>query len=74
MPKAIEINVKCPFFKGEGKNYITCEGLLKGTLDRHIFENDKDRKGYEKLVCSHDYSESCLHCKRVNELYEKGLR
>jgi len=64
----------CPFFQAGGDSYILCEGLLKGTMDKHIFNTVREREGYEKLVCSKNCGKTCLHHKRINELYEKGLR
>ena len=66
--------IECPFFVACGERYIVCEGLIKGTEDRHNFKNAVEKNGYEKNVCSQNCGKSCLHYKRVNELYEKGLR
>ena len=74
MRKVVNVMVQCPFFISCGDEYIVCEGLIKGTHDKHIFNNYRERKGYEKLVCSQNCGKSCLHYKRINELYEKGLR
>ncbi len=64
----------CPFFLAGGDTYILCEGLFNGTMDKHIFKSVREREGYEKFVCSKNCGKTCLHYKRVNELYEKGLR
>jgi hypothetical protein len=66
--------VECPFFVTCGERYIVCEGLIKGTSDRHNFKSAVEKNGYEKNVCSQNCGKSCLHYKRINELYEKGLR
>lgn len=66
--------VECPFFVSCGELHIVCEGIIKGSFDKHIFKNRRDKNGYEKNVCSQNCGRSCLHYKRVNELYEKGLR
>ena len=66
--------IECPFFVACGERYIVCEGLIKGTSDRHNFKTAVEKNGYEKNVCSQNCGKSCLHYKRVNELYEKGLR
>ena len=74
MPKAIDVIVECPFYKGEGKDYIACEGIINGTVDKHFFKNIKEKGMFENNVCSSDCGRRCIHYKRVNELYEKGLR
>ena len=74
MPKSIDINVQCPFYKGEGKDYIACEGVINGTVDKHFFKNIKEKGMFENNVCSSECGRRCIHYKRVNELYEKGLR
>lgn len=74
MPKAIDVVIECPFYKGEGKDYIACEGVIKGTVDKHFFRNIKDKGLFENSVCGSECGRRCIHYKRVNELYEKGLR
>ena len=74
MPKAIDVNVQCPFYMGEGKDYIACEGVINGTVDKHLFKNVKEKEMFENSVCSSECGRRCIHYKRVNELYEKGLR
>ena len=29
MPKSIDILIECPFYIGEGKEFIACEGVIK---------------------------------------------
>lgn len=65
---------ECPFFIESGSAHITCEGIINGTQNRHVFSNETERKGYEKFVCSQNCGKNCVHYKRVYELYEKGLR
>ena len=74
MPKSIDILIECPFYIGEGKEFIACEGVIKGTVDKHFFTNRKDKRNFENLDCCRDLGRQCVHYKRVNELYEKGLR
>ena len=54
MPKAIDVIVECPFYKGEGKDYIACEGVINGTVDKHFFKNIKEKGMFENNVCSSD--------------------
>ncbi len=74
MPKFIENVIECPFYKGEGSDYIACEGIINGTVDRHFFKNNREKMMFETGVCSSDCGKKCIHYKRVNELYERGLR
>lgn len=74
MRGTVNVMIQCPFFIACGSESIICEGLIKGTRDKHIFNNERERRGYEKLVCSQNCGRTCLHYKRINELYEKGLR
>ena len=74
MPKAIEVLVECPFYKGEGRDYIACEGVINGTVDKHYFKNNMEKGMFENNVCGSECGKRCIHYKRVNELYEKGLR
>ncbi len=74
MPKAIDIEIGCPFYKGEGNDYIACEGVIKGTVDKHFFRNKKEKLMFENVVCTCELGKNCIHYKRVNELYDRGLR
>lgn len=65
---------ECPFFIESGSAHITCEGIINGTQNRHVFNNETERRGYEKFVCSQNCGKNCVHYKKVYELYEKGLR
>lgn len=74
MPKAIEAQIECPFYIKEGKGFITCEGIIKGTVDMHCFKSDNEKAMFEVNVCGSDCGRKCVHYKRVNDLYESGLR
>ena len=74
MRKAVNVLVECPFFISCSDRYIICEGIIDGTRDKHFFKTVVEKNKYEKNVCSQNCGKSCLHYKRVNELYEKGLR
>ena len=74
MGRNLSALIECPYYVACGDRYISCEGLIKGTSDKHIFKTAIDKNGYEKNVCSQNCGKSCLHYKRINELYEKGLR
>jgi uncharacterized protein (TIGR02328 family) len=39
-----------------------------------IAKNIKEKGMFENTVCSSECGRRCIHYKRVNELYEKGLR
>lgn len=72
--KKSNIEKECPFFIKSGSESIICEGIINGTRNKHVFNNESERKGYEKFVCSQNCGKNCVHYKRVYELYEKGLR
>lgn len=74
MPKAIEGQIECPFYISEGKRFISCEGLLKGTESIHRFQDDKDKIGYENNVCCFKGGKNCPHFKIIDSLYETGVR
>ena len=74
MRKAVNVLIECPFFISCGEQYILCEGLINGTKDKHVFKSMGEKGIYERMVCSQNCGRNCLHYKRVNELYEKGLR
>ena len=74
MSKEIESRIQCPFYIGEGKTHITCEGLIHGCESVQKFESGKQKSDYEKFVCSVNRGRKCFHYRSVMLLYDKGIR
>lgn len=48
------VHVKCPFYRGETKYAVCCEGLDKRRNARRIFDDEKmKKKQMETFCCSH---------------------
>ncbi len=74
MPKFIEGRIECPFYIQEGTNFISCEGVIKGTSCVHTFGSEKHKLNYETGVCSTMGGRKCHHYRMLSVLYERGLR
>ena len=73
MPKFIEGKIECPFYIDEGKRYISCEGVIKGTTCVHSFESEFKKAQHEEGVCSVFGGRKCQHYRMLSVLYERGL-
>lgn len=49
-----DANVKCPFFRTQEKQRITCEGLVKGCCTRLDFRTKGQKEGQLRL-CTGNY-------------------
>ena len=60
-------DVKCPFYKGETKKEIKCEGEF---TKKCVFEFDKliHKRDFMHKYCNTDYKK-CPHFQRVNNKY-----
>ncbi|MBR4071541.1 MAG: hypothetical protein IKK26_03195 [Clostridia bacterium] len=56
--KTIDALVYCPFYICEGKNSITCEGLIGDKITNH-FVTTQEKKDYENNFCT---SKCCRGC------------
>lgn len=74
MKKSIEGKIECPFYVREGKEFISCEGVINGTTCVHRFLSEKNKIKYENGVCSVKGGRNCQHFRTVSILYERGLR
>ncbi len=74
MSKSIEATIECPFYVEEGTEFIKCEGLLPKTVCIHQFVNSKEKREYEKNVCSVNSGKKCKHYRNVHILYDLNER
>lgn len=75
MSDSVSANVQCPFFVMIGASTITCEGLIKNTTAKHSFGTKKHLQVHTSTYCcSFENHINCIHCKALNELYNKGVR
>jgi hypothetical protein len=49
------VNVQCPFWKGETRRAVVCEGLLAGERIRRIFPGQEGKRRLMEARCCRDY-------------------
>jgi hypothetical protein len=75
MSDRISANVQCPFFVMIGASTITCEGLIKKTTAKHSFKSKKHLQVHTSTYCcDFDNYHNCVHCRTLEDLYERGTR
>lgn len=74
MSKYIEGEIECPFYIEEGKDFITCEGLVSRMNCKHSFPTCAEKREFESKFCSVKGGRSCPHYRAVAILYETGKR
>ena len=59
------VHVKCPFWKGETRRAIVCEGMVSGETIRRIMSGEDEKKRMMRKLCCKDYEQ----CKLFQLLY-----
>ena len=57
--------VKCPFYKGEDRQILYCEGGQDGCAIHLAFDTQEHLKAYKGCFCKGDY-DGCLIAKAMN--------
>lgn len=55
-----DVLVKCPYYKGEEKQMIFCEGVQEGTAVHLAFDTNPNLKDYKNRFCKRCYKECLL--------------
>lgn len=63
-------DVKCPFYKNETKNSISCEGIF-GCTCIHTFASRIEKKNYKQKYCDVFDFKKCILYKSINSTYKK---
>ena len=61
---------KCPYYKGEKKQEIVCEGVQKGTAIHLAFDTPSNIKDYKKRFCNGWCYSKCLLAAMQNRKYD----
>lgn len=51
------VYVKCPFWKGETKRAVVCEGLVAGENMRRLLPSEEAKKSLMKKFCCKNYEQ-----------------
>lgn len=63
-----EQNIICPFYQGEDKNNIYCEGLCEGTQNVSFFNTPTEKKTYKINYCNREAHWDCPYYKILDEI------
>ena len=62
--------IKCPFFKSDNYNSISCEGCSEESYIRHTFKNRFIKDEWQKEYCTEiDFFKNCPLYSLANEKY-----
>ena len=65
MKNRMDVLVKCPYYKGEEKQMIFCEGVQEGTAIHLAFDTNSNLKDYKNRFCKGCYHR-CLLAEMLN--------
>lgn len=63
------VAVECPFYKGEERQKLHCEGLEEGCVIHLAFATPQQRSAYRKRLCIKDHK-SCSVAKMLYKKWE----
>lgn len=64
--------VKCPFFKyDDGKQRITCEGIIEGSSLAQIFHTKSDYETQIDVFCCNHYQKCEIHRMLMENKYDE---
>ena len=64
-----DVLVKCPYYKGEEKQMIFCEGVQEGSAIHLAFDTSPNLKEYKNRFCKRCYNQ-CLVAEMLNRKYD----
>lgn len=64
-----DILVKCPYYKGEVKQMLFCEGVQDGSAIHLAFDTKPNLKAYKNRFCKSCYNK-CLLAEMLNRKYD----
>ena len=69
MKRRLDAFVKCPYYKGEEKQMIFCEGVQEGSALHLAFNTSTNLKDYKNRFCKECYNQ-CLVAGMLNRKYD----
>ena len=64
-----DVLVSCPYYKGEEKQKIFCEGVLEGSAIHLAFDTNPNLKDHKNRFCKKCW-EQCLLADMLNRKYD----
>ena len=64
-----DVLVKCPYYKGEEKQMLFCEGVQEGAAIHLAFDTSPNLKDYKSHFCKRCYNQ-CLIAEMLNRKYD----
>ena len=65
--KANAVNVRCPYYRTQGKKWVKCDGIIEESAITQDFANEIQKEFYQENYCWNKYQ----NCPLV-KLIEKG--
>jgi hypothetical protein len=69
MKHRADVLVKCPYYKGEEKQMLFCEGVQEGSAIHLAFDTNPNLKEYKNRFCKRCYNQ-CLVAGMLNRKYD----
>lgn len=69
MKRFHDVLAKCPYYNGEEKQKIFCEGVQEGSAIHMAFDTPQNRRDYKKCFCNKGYN-SCLIADMLNRKWD----
>lgn len=66
MKRFHDVLAKCPYYNGEEKHKIFCEGVQEGSSIHVAFDTPQNRRDYKKAFCNKCYNQ-CLVAEALNK-------
>lgn len=69
MNKTIDAQVMCPYYFGEDKAFVTCEGLIDGTRVKSQFRTTAEKREFMSRHCLECFGRGCAIADFLNRKY-----
>lgn len=69
MKRFHDVMAMCPYYNGEEKHKIFCEGVQEGSAIHMAFDTPQNRRDYKKCFCNKLYN-SCLVADMLNRKWD----
>ena len=73
MKRYHDVMAQCPYYYGEEKQKIFCEGVQEGSAIHMAYDTPQNRRDYKKAFCNQAW-ETCLVAQMLNRKWDYEIK
>lgn len=73
MKRYHDVMTRCPYYNGEERQKIFCEGVQEGSAIHMAYDTPQNRRDYKKAFCNQAW-ETCLVAQMLNRKWDYEIK